>query len=677
MNKDPKSRFFMMVLLFLTMMLVMQYLMPTPPSEAPAPAPTPARTEAAAPAAATGAPAAPAAVRDFAPRTDHTVTVRVGDDAKDGHGYEAVFSTVGGSLESYRLLGYYRVPENEEDGNRVILLDRLAPGRDSLRVDSVTSGPDRQSLTPALMGQARFELVEVPADALVEPQPVGVEIGENLVMRTVVGDWELVRTYRFPKAGNAGETWPATGANGPDFTIDFDLQWRNLASGGRLLRYSLIGPAGLVPDDDSANFGLINFLSASQPNSGANSVEVKHTALPGLEKEERMTSLDRRGGLAWIGAKNRFFTALVAGSRDALADSDGAALRLFAGDPGMLPAAEDLKENMAGQPQLQIQSGGGLLSVPAFGETGLTVEPGLVESGAAYTASYRLYAGPAVDEWMEAADPRFQGVISYTFTSYLDFISRWLVWLLNFLNGILGNYGVAIIAVTLIIKLALHPLNRKSFVSMNKMSKLAPRMKEIQAKFASDRVKMQQEVGKLYKENGVSMAGGCLPMFLQLPIFFALYGAFSQGFSMRHAAFLSPWIMDLSKPDVAYDLGWKIPLLGWSVVSILPIVYFVAQYFQMSLQPTPADPQQAQQQKMMKYMPLMFVFLFYTMPAGLVLYFTVSSLAGVAESTYMRRVVLPRLGLGAETPAQAAAGAQAGAGAAAVPSDKKKKQRRK
>jgi YidC/Oxa1 family membrane protein insertase len=434
-----------------------------------------------------------------------------------------------------------------------------------------------------------------------------------------------------------------------------------------------------VPDDRSSTFGLINFLSARQPNPAADSVEVERTALPSLEGEEetQMSTRDNRANLAWIGAKNRFFTAIMSASRETLVDSNGATRSLFAGDPRDLPTAADIKENMAAQPQLQtLREGGGFVTTPAFGETSLTVEPNLVAAGGAYTASYRLYAGPAVDEWMEEADPRMQGVVSYTI-SYLDFISRWLVRLLDFLHGILGNYGVAIIALTIIIKLVLHPLNRKSFVSMNKMSKLAPKMKEIQTKFASDRVRMQQEIGRLYKENGVSMAGGCLPMFLQLPIFFALYGAFSQGFAMRHAPFLSPWIKDLSMPDMVYDLGWSIPLLNSSYISLLPIVYLGAQYFQMKLQPAPTDPQQAQQQKMMRFMPLIFVFLFYSMPAGLVLYFTVSSLAGIAESVYMRRVVLPGLGMGAMTPEQAAAGAQAGAGAAAVPSADKKKKRRK
>ncbi len=663
MNSDAKSRFFLMLAIGLTLMLVVQYMFPPPPPPKAAPS---APAEAIPAAQQTLPQAAPgtAAARNFSVERDHTVTVRVGGDGKNQHGYEAAFSTVGGALTNYRLLGYYRVPGNEEDENRVILLGHLANGKDSLRLDRIVSGANRQTLTALSTAQARFELVEIPANAVVTPEPAGVRVGDNLVMRSVAGDWEIVRTYRFPKAG------------APDFTLDFDVQLRNIADNGRLLNYNLAGPAGLVPDDESANFGIINFLSARQPDPASDATEVERTALPSVRSEERMTSTDNRAGLAWIGAKNRFFTAIMTASRAALTDSSGATRALFAGDPADLPPAADLRTNMAAQPQVTVQrEGRDPVTVPAFGETSLTVEPGLVDAGGVYTGSYRLYAGPAVDEWMEEADPRVRGVVSYTI-SYLDFISRWLVRLLNLLNGIVHNYGVAIIVMTIIIKLILHPLNRKSFVSMNKMTKLAPKMKEIQAKYANDRVKMQQEMGKFYKENGVSMAGGCLPMFLQLPIFFALYGAFSQGFSMRHAAFLSPWIQDLSKPDSVYDLGWQIPLLQSSSVSLLPVVYLAAQFFQMSLQPKPADPQQAQQQKMMKFMPLLFVFFFYAMPAGLVLYFTVSALVSIVESLYMRKVVLPGLGLDA-TPAQAAATAQAGAGAAAVPSAEKKKKRRR
>jgi YidC/Oxa1 family membrane protein insertase len=661
---DPKQRFILMLALGLTFLLVMQYFFP--PSAPPAAPTVQQHVNAPAPQAALPTPSlqeASGEARAFSPEGDYTVTVTVGPEGKNMHGYEATFSSVGGGLSSYRLLGYYRLPMDDSPENRMILLDRLSPGRDSLRVDTVTYGASRQEMRTTSMRTARYELIEIPSFAAVSPAAPDARVGENLVFRTVVGDWEVVRTYRFP-----------SGDEPRDFTIDLDIEWRNLASANQILSYSLIGPAGLIADDDSPNFGAISFLSARQPAASSSDVEIERKAIGELTKAANMADLDNRASLAWVGAKNRFFTAIMTTASSSLTDSNGATRMLFPGDPSLIPSARDIRDNLKTQPAVTTQAG----EVPAFSEIGLTVEPGAVASGGSYRGSYQLYAGPAVDTWMARADARLGGVVSYT-VSYFDFISRWLVQLLTFFDGILGNYGLAIIAATVIIKLILHPLNRKSFVSMNKMSKLAPQMKEIQKKYANDRGRMQQEMNKFYKDHGVSMAGGCLPIFIQLPIFFALYGAFSQGFSMRHAAFLPPWIKDLSKPDSIYDLGFQIPILGTSHISLLPILYFILQYIQMSLQPKPSDPQQAQQQKIMKIMPLMFVFIFYSMPAGLVLYFTISALCGVAENWYMRKAVLPKLGLG-DTPEAAevaAASTAAGKGAAQIPSEAGKKKRRK
>lgn len=652
-----------MLALGLTFLLVMQYMFPPPP---PAAAPEVQHTDRPmVPQTAPGAiaPDVPAEARQFNPEEDYLVTVTVGPEGRNAHGYQATFSTVGGGMANYQLLGYYRVPMDYSPENRMILLDRLAQGRDSLRIDTVTYGATRQELRTTSMREARYELVEIPSFATVTPEPENVRQGDSLVFRTVVGDWEVLRTYRFPAEGA-----------GADFTITSDIEWRNLADGNRLLSYSLVGPAGMLADDDSPNFGAINFMSARQPSPASEGVEIKRKVIADLTKATNMADRDNRGQLAWVGTKNRFFTTLMTTSASSLTDSNGATRMLFPGSPSLIPDAKDIRDNLKNQPHVTTSVG----EVAAFPEISLTVEPGTIAPGETYSGRYLLYAGPAVDAYMAMADERLGGVVSYT-VSYFDFISRWLVQLLTFFDGILGNYGLAIIAVTIIIKLILHPLNRKSFISMNRMSSLAPMMKEIQKKYANDRAKMQQEMNKFYKDHGVSMAGGCLPIFIQLPIFFALYGAFSQGFSMRHAAFLAPWIKDLSKPDSIYDLGTQIPLLGSSHISLLPILYFVLQYIQMSLQPKPNDPQQAQQQKIMKIMPLMFVFIFYSMPAGLVLYFTVSALCGVAENWHMRKAVLPKLGLGG-TPAAteaAATSAAAGKGAAQIPSEAGKKKRKR
>lgn len=672
MNNDAKQRFILMMALGITFFVILEYIMPPPPPAPQVKQEASQQHEAApAPAGGTAAAVVPTPTADFNPVVEYDVSVRIGDDTPGGDGYEARFSSLGAGMSSYRLLGFSRLPTLERHpGDEVILLDRLAKGRDSFRVDAATFGPSRQELQTLALGVINYELKEVPEWAEVRPLPdPSVKKGDKLVFRAVAGDWELLKTFSFPRD-----------KTGRPYTIDMTLEWRNLAPANRLLRYRLAGPTGLLPDDNTPSFGIINFLTARQPAANAPGVEVQRATLAEVSKvaEDKdkgtawMTLPDNRAGLAWVGAKNRFFAALMATNSEAVANSNGGLRRAFVADPGLMPKQPDLVANLKYQPLVNAGRG----EVPVFEDTALLVDPGMVQAGATYRASYAFYGGPAVDSLMEQADPRFSGVISYTI-SYFDFISRWLVELLTFLDHFLGNYGLAIIVVTLLVRLCLHPLNRKSFVSMNKMQKLAPQMKALQSKYANDKVKMQQELSKLYKGNNVSMAGGCLPVFLQLPIFFALYGAFSQGFPIRHASFIHSWIPDLSKPDSVYDFGWVVPILNSSCISILPILYLALQYFQMSLQPKPSDPQQASQQRVMKIMPLMFVFIFYSMPAGLVLYFAVSALFGVLENWWMRKVLFPRLGLGDGTDAATAPqAAQAGAGAVEVKSHAKKRRKK-
>ncbi|MDR0363164.1 MAG: membrane protein insertase YidC [Planctomycetota bacterium] len=663
---EAKQRFVLMVAIGLTFLVIMEFIMPPPPtamrrdvSNEAVTMPQPTTTPAAQASASTSA-----GIEAFAPTEDYVITVRTGTAEVGGDGFEATFQSVGAALSKYRLLGFYRLAgkENRKPGDEVILLDHLAMGRESMRIDAASFGPSRAELTTLGLGDARFHLVEIPAGATVEPElDDAVRRGENLVFRTIVGEWELTKTFTFPGTGD------------PSFTIGMDISWRNLAPVSRLLLYRLSGPSGMLPDDDSPQFGVMNFLTARQPSATSPSVEIERVALSGVSTEKNMSRPDNRANLAWVGAKNRFFVSLLAAFPDAVGNSNGGQRRLFFADQGRMPTQPDILENLKRQPQVN----GGRGDEPVFEDAALAVETGMISAGGIYQAGYIFYAGPAATQLLEGVDDRFSDVISYTI-SYFDFISRWLVRLLNFLDRFLGNYGLAIIVVTLIVRGIMHPLNRKSFVSMNKMQKLAPQMKELQKKYANDKVKMQQEVSKLYKTNNVSMAGGCLPMFIQLPIFFALYGAFSQGFSIRHAMFIPGWIVDLSKPDSVYDIGWTIPLLNSSHISLLPILYLGLQYFQMSLQPKPSDPQQAQQQKIMKIMPLMFVFIFYAMPAGLVLYFAVSALFGVIENWWMRKFLFPRLGLG-DDPAAAAAGARsagAGVGAAEIVSQAKKKKKK-
>ena len=243
-----------MMALGITFFVILQYFMPAP-SQTPQVAPDPTHQQqevvVAAPAALPSA--APAAIEDFNPETEYEISVRIGDSTPGGNGYEARFSTAGASMSSYRLLGFARRPALERvPGDEVILLERLAAGRDTFRVDAATFGASGQELQTVAMGTFNFELREIPTWAEITPPVDGsVTRGDKLVFRAVVGEWEVLKTFTFPRDDSSRP-----------YSIDMDLAWRNLASSNRLLLYRLAGPTGMLADDDTSNFGIINFITA-------------------------------------------------------------------------------------------------------------------------------------------------------------------------------------------------------------------------------------------------------------------------------------------------------------------------------------------------------------------------------------------------------------------------------
>lgn len=260
MNEDAKSRFILMMALGITFFVILQFILPPEP-QAPTVQPEPALEDNYSPAPAAAAPTSGTPVgqdvAEFNPENEYDIAVRVGEAAPGGNGYEANFSTMGAGMKSYRLLGHYRQPKKEHvAGDEVILLDHLAKGRDSLRIDAVSFGTSQQEPPDTVgFGAFNYELIEYPEWAEIVPEPpASVKRGDKLVFRGVRGEWELFKTFTFP----AGE-------GSPSFNINLDLQWRNLADTNRFLNYRISGPTGMLPDDDSSQFGIINFLTARQP----------------------------------------------------------------------------------------------------------------------------------------------------------------------------------------------------------------------------------------------------------------------------------------------------------------------------------------------------------------------------------------------------------------------------
>jgi YidC/Oxa1 family membrane protein insertase len=225
-----------------------------------------------------------------------------------------------------------------------------------------------------------------------------------------------------------------------------------------------------------------------------------------------------------------------------------------------------------------------------------------------------------------------------------------LVWMLAAFHFVIRDWGLAIIGLVLVVRAILHPITKKSQVHMVKMQKMGPEMEKLKKKYADDKDALAKAQMQFYKEQGFTPVLGCLPMFLQMPIWIALWNALQSTFELRHAPFLYgfTWIKDLSKPDYLVHFQNPIPLpFGWHLagVNVLPILMAVVMYFQTKMQPRPTTmtPEQAQQQKMMTWMStLLFPLMLYTGPSGLNLYIMTSTAFGIIEGKVIRKHIKER-----------------------------------
>ena len=268
-------------------------------------------------------------------------------------------------------------------------------------------------------------------------------------------------------------------------------------------------------------------------------------------------------------------------------------------------------------PQPNVQ-GERLLS-PYFG---VALPPTNLQPNLLVESDFRMYYGPKEDE--ELLKFGHNLVVSHDMT--LEVLAGPLLDLLRLIYSYVGNYGVAIIILTIIVRLVLFPLTFKGMKSMKRMQQLSPRMKKLQAKYKNNKEKLNKEMMELYRKNRVNPLGGCLPMLLQIPVFFALYSSLSSAVELRHAPFMF-WISDLSQPD---GLG------------ITPLLMGASMYFQQKLTPQTAmmDSTQA---KVMQMLPFIFTIFTFTFPSGLTLYWVTSNVLSIAQQQIINRIKTPEM----------------------------------
>jgi len=322
--------------------------------------------------------------------------------------------------------------------------------------------------------------------------------------------------------------------------------------------------------------------------------------------------------VAWVSAKNKFFTQVLRPSKPI------ATMAVLASRDPKEKAV--MTTNVAALLQFDAQ----------------TIQP-----KTSYEMDYTYYVGPKKYSLLKAAGYKMEKVMEFETIGWwswmnglMEPVRKALLWTLNFFYSFLGNYGVAIILLTVLVRVLFWPLTHKSTEKMavhtEQMKAVQPQIKALQERYKNDKRRIQQETMDLYKKEGVNpmgAMGGCLPMFVQIPVFFALFSVLRSAIELRYAGFL--WISDLSVPENLF--AGQIPVIG--SLNILPIFMSISMIFQQKLTPQMATtPEQQQQQKMMMYMmPVMMLFFFYSMPSGLVLYWTTSNLLAILQTVLRNR----------------------------------------
>ena len=266
-----------------------------------------------------------------------------------------------------------------------------------------------------------------------------------------------------------------------------------------------------------------------------------------------------------------------------------------------------------------------------------------VMPGATVTKTTHLFAGAKdlnlINAYQKTLDiPKFELTIDF---GWFYFLTKPFLYFLQWLYALVGNMGIAILVFATLLRLALLPMATKSYISMAKMKKVQPQMKILQERYKDDRLRLQQEIMALYKKEKVNPAGGCLPMLIQIPVFFALYKVLSVSLQMRQAPFFG-WIKDLSAPDPS-SVFTLFGLMPWPIPSflnlgVMPVLMGLTMYIQQKMSPQPAgvDKNQA---NMFKLMPIMFMFMMGQFAVGLILYWTWSNILSIGQQKYIMKKV--------------------------------------
>lgn len=452
----------------------------------------------------------------------------------------------------------------------------------------------------------------------------------------------------------------------PPGHLKLRLEFTNTQTEVQPLTYRIYGAAGVDSENDQAPGSDIHFVRGTW--------NVRNEVIVEEEPASKLTAGRREepNSPAWIGVSNNYFTSIFFplgpdGLRASFIE------KAFAeGYPDSRNLATLAREKYGRGPEELAPELVASLEAKAYRNVRVAFRSVKVQlaPGASVTHEYGLYAGPRDKAHLERyASLNFPGVNQY---GMFGVLVKFFIALLGMLKTIaFGSWGFAIILLTLLVKVCLHPINRRSQASMQrfqkKMQKVKPQMDELKQRFGDNRMRMNQEMQKLWKEHGINpgqQMAGCLIIFLQLPIWWGLYSTLQYAIGLRQASFF--YIQDLTRPDMLFSLGFKLPLVGWEYFNLLPLLYVILTIVNQRMQPKPEDPQMLAQYRMMTFMMVFFGFIFYSFPAGFMLYIMTSAFLGIIESKIIKAELARSDEAGGSGGGAAGSGSPAGGGQTAL-----------